>query len=78
VEEGSLYPALHRMMRRGWLAARWGVSDNNRRAKYYTLTVEGRHQLDRETSTWDAFIVAVAKVLRATSAPGAVPDAGVA
>jgi transcriptional regulator len=75
VEEGSLYPALHRMMRRGWLAARWGVSDNNRRAKYYTLTPEGRHQLHLETSAWDAFLVAVAKVLRATTAPGAEPGA---
>jgi transcriptional regulator len=78
VEEGSLYPALHRMMRRGWLTARWGVSDNNRRAKYYTLTAQGRHQLQLETSTWDAFIVAVAKVLRASTAPDAAPDAGVA
>ena len=78
VEEGSLYPALHRMMRRGWLTARWGISDNNRRAKYYTLTAEGRHQLQLETSTWDAFIVAVAKVLRASAAPDAAPDAGVA
>jgi transcriptional regulator len=78
VEEGSLYPALHRMMRRGWLAARWGVSDNNRRAKYYTLTTEGRGQLSLETSTWDAFILAVAKVLRATDAAGAAPDAGAA
>jgi transcriptional regulator len=77
VEEGSLYPALHRMMRRGWLAAQWGVSENNRRAKYYTLTAEGRRRLRLETSTWDAFIVAVAKVLRASdaSAPSAAPGA---
>jgi PadR family transcriptional regulator, regulatory protein PadR len=75
VEEGSLYPALHRMMRRGWLAAQWGVSENNRRAKYYTLTADGRRQLRLETSTWDAFIDAVAKVLRATTAPGAAADA---
>ena len=70
VEEGSLYPALHRMMRRGWLTAQWGVSENNRRAKYYTLTTDGRHQLHLEASTWDAFIVAVAKVMRASTAPG--------
>ena len=77
VEEGSLYPALHRMMRRGWLAAQWGVSENNRRAKYYTLTAEGRRRLRLETSTWEAFIVAVAKVLRASdaSAPSAAPGA---
>ena len=69
VEEGSLYPALHRMMRRGWLAAKWGVSENNRRARYYTLTADGRRQLRAETTTWEAFIVAVAKVLRASDAP---------
>ena len=74
VEEGSLYPALHRMMRRGWLSAQWGVSENNRRARYYTLTTEGRRQLRVETSTWDAFIVAVAKVLRASTAPGVPAD----
>jgi transcriptional regulator len=66
VEEGSLYPALHRMMKRGWLQSEWGVSENNRRARYYTLTPGGRSQFARETSTWANFTEAVAKVLGAT------------
>src|SRR5688572_13397050 len=66
VEEGSLYPALHRMARKGWVAAEWGVSENNRRAKYYRLTTRGRAQLRTETATWGAFSQAVAKVLSAT------------
>ena len=65
VEEGSLYPALHRMMRRGWLAARWGVSDNNRRAKYYTLTAKGRKQLKLETTDWARRTAAIARLLEA-------------
>ncbi|HEX8691761.1 MAG TPA: PadR family transcriptional regulator [Longimicrobium sp.] len=65
VEEGSLYPALHRMERRGWIEAEWGVSDNGRRAKYYRLTPAGRAQLAERTASWDAFAAAVAKVLRA-------------
>ncbi len=68
VEEGSLYPALHRMMERGWVKAEWGISDNKRRARYYTLTAAGRKQLREETATWGLFIVAVAKVLRANPA----------
>jgi transcriptional regulator len=64
VEEGSLYPALHRLMERGWVKASWGTSENNRRARYYTLTPVGRKQLGVETATWSAFIAAVAKVLR--------------
>lgn len=68
VEEGSLYPALHRMMKRGWLRSEWGVSENNRRARYYTLTAGGHSQLDRETSTWALFTEAVAKVLGAPTA----------
>ena len=68
VEEGSLYPALHRMSRRGWLKAEWGVSENNRRAKYYTLTAQGRQQLQDEASTWAEFIDAVAKVMHARPA----------
>jgi len=68
VEEGSLYPALHRMSRRGWLKAEWGVSENNRRAKYYTLTAQGRQQLQDEASTWGEFIDAVAKVMHARPA----------
>jgi PadR family transcriptional regulator PadR len=65
VEEGSLYPALHRLARRGWVVAEWGVSENNRRAKYYTLTAEGRRQLRAETSSWEMFTDVVGKVLAA-------------
>ena len=68
VEEGSLYPALHRMARRGWVKAEWGLSENNHRAKYYSLTAAGRKQLQVETSTWALFADAVAKVLRAQPA----------
>ena len=64
VEEGSLYPALHRMARRGWIAAEWGVSENNRRAKYYTLTPVGRRQLAAEISLWERFNVAATQVLQ--------------
>jgi PadR family transcriptional regulator PadR len=69
VEEGSLYPALHRMERRGWVESEWGLSENNRRAKYYKLTTEGRKQLRVESSTWSMFSLAVSKVLNATIAP---------
>jgi len=69
VEEGALYPALHRMERRGWLIAEWGVSENNRRAKYYRLTDLGRAQLRAEASSWNRFVEAVAKVLDASEAP---------
>ena len=65
VEEGSLYPALHRLTQRGWVAAEWGVSENNRRAKYYSLTSEGRQQLQAQVSAWAHFTAAVAKVLQA-------------
>src|SRR5689334_5053970 len=63
VQQGSLYPALHRLERRGWIKARWGVSDNNRRAKYYELTAAGRKQLERETGAWRKLSHAVAQVL---------------
>src|ERR1700724_308133 len=53
VEQGSLYPALHRLIKRGWISAEEGVSENNRRAKFYRLTVKGRRQLAVETSKWD-------------------------
>ena len=69
IEEGSLYPSLHRMERRGWIASEWGLSENNRRAKYYQLTADGRRQLRAESSTWSAFSQAVSKVLTATTAP---------
>ena len=69
IEEGSLYPALHRLEKRGWIDSEWGLSENNRRAKYYRLTARGRHQLRSETSTWGAFVDAVGKVLTSTEQP---------
>ena len=63
LEEGSLYPALHRMERRGWLEAEWGISDKNRQVKYYRLTPRGRAHLRRETEGWRAFTGSVTKVL---------------
>ena len=63
VQQGSLYPALHRLERRGWIKARWGASDNNRRAKYYELTTGGRKQLEAEKSQWKKLSAAVAQVL---------------
>jgi len=63
VQQGSLYPALHRLERRGWIKARWGTSENNRRAKYYELTAAGRKQLERETRAWRKLVGAVAEVL---------------
>jgi transcriptional regulator len=68
IEEGSLYPALHRLARRGLVKAEWGVSDRGRRAKYYTLTAEGRRQLRVETQTWEQFASVVGRVLAATPA----------
>jgi PadR family transcriptional regulator, regulatory protein PadR len=66
IEEGSLYPALYRLEHRGWIAAEWGVSDLNRKAKFYRLTPAGRKQLQAETSQWADFAAAVSKVLLAT------------
>jgi len=63
VRQGSLYPALHRLERRGWIKARWGTSENNCRAKYYELTKTGRKQLEVEKDAWDKLTVAVAQVL---------------
>jgi transcriptional regulator len=63
VEEGSLYPALHRMEQDGWIAAEWGVSENNRRARYYRLTAAGRKQLAKEEQSWNQLTGAVALVL---------------
>lgn len=63
VQQGSLYPALHRLERRGWIKARWGASENNRRAKYYELTRSGRKQLDTETGAWRKLATAMAQVL---------------
>jgi len=63
IQQGSLYPALHRLERRGWIKARWGISDNNRRAKYYELTRAGRRQLELEKDAWEKLTAAVAQVL---------------
>lgn len=64
VEHGSLYPALHRLEQRGWIASFWGVSGNNRRARYYRLTARGRKQLAQQTSRWDQIVHAINRVLR--------------
>jgi PadR family transcriptional regulator, regulatory protein PadR len=64
VEEGSLYPALHRMEQEGWIRAEWGVSENNRRARYYELTAKGRKQLARQEESWKQLTQAVASVLQ--------------
>jgi PadR family transcriptional regulator PadR len=66
VKPGSLFPALHRMEESGWLTASWGVSDNNRRAKYYRLTRAGEKQLETETEEWKQISLAVTRALRAT------------
>jgi transcriptional regulator len=67
VEHGSLYPALHRLEDRGWIASFWGTSENNRRARYYRLTPKGRRQLADQTSRWDAIVRAINAVLRPVS-----------
>jgi len=64
VEEGTLYPALYRIERRGWIVSEWGVSENNRRARFYKLTREGRKQLNLEEANWSQLSVAIGKVLR--------------
>ena len=64
VEEGSLYPALYRMEEKGWIAAEWGKSDNNRRAKFYSLTRAGRKQLEEETALWERIVRAIGLVLK--------------
>jgi PadR family transcriptional regulator PadR len=65
IQQGSLYPALHRLERRGWIKAQWGTSDNNRRAKYYQLTKSGFKQLETEKDAWEKLTAAVSQVLRA-------------
>ena len=65
VEQGSLYPALHRLIKRGWIVAEEGTSENNRRAKFYRLTAKGRKQLSVETSKWDRLTGAIARILHA-------------
>lgn len=65
IEEGALYTALHRLEKRGWLTATWGVSENNRKAKYYALTADGRRELEAGQRSWTRYAEAVFKVLRA-------------
>jgi transcriptional regulator len=67
VEEGSLYPALHRMERRGWLEPEWGVSDRGRRAKYYRLTGPGALELERQERSWHRYVAVVGKVIAAAA-----------
>ena len=63
IEEGSLYPALYRMEDRGWITSEWGITEKNRRAKFYRLTARGRKQLEEETSSWERIVEAVGLVL---------------
>jgi transcriptional regulator len=66
VNQGSLYPALHRLEEQGWIASEWGVSDNNRQAKFYRLTRAGERQLARETASWEQVSAAVTRILQST------------
>jgi PadR family transcriptional regulator PadR len=70
VEQGSLYPALHRLIKRGWITAEEGISENNRRAKFYRLTSKGRRQLAVETSKWEKMAGAIARILRPVDQEG--------
>src|SRR5271167_2708824 len=70
VEQGSLYPALHRLIKRGWISVESGTSENNRRAKFYRLTAKGRRQLVNETSKWDKLAGAIARILRPAKQEG--------
>lgn len=70
IEEGTLYPALHRLQRHGWIVSAWGTSENNRRARFYRLTADGRAQLRREAPLWHRYATAIARALRST-----VPEA---
>jgi PadR family transcriptional regulator PadR len=70
VETGSLYPALHRLVKRGWLKAEWGVSQANQRAKFYQLTAEGKKQLLREETRWGQLVNAIGRVMRPAPAQG--------
>jgi len=70
VETGSLYPALHRLVKRGWLKHEWGVSEANQRAKYYQLTAAGKAQLLRETNRWSKLVHAIGRIMNPAAAPG--------
>jgi PadR family transcriptional regulator PadR len=67
IEHGSLYPALHRLEDRGWIASFWGTSDNNRRARYYRLTPAGRKQLIAQTTRWEQLVRAIGRILKPSS-----------
>jgi PadR family transcriptional regulator PadR len=67
IEHGSLYPALHRLEDRGWIASFWGTSDNNRRARYYRLTAVGRKQLIEQTTRWEQLVRAIGRILKPAS-----------
>jgi transcriptional regulator len=71
VEQGSLYPALHRLIKKGWISAEGGISENNRRAKFYRLTVAGRNQLLVEIGKWDKLARAIGRILRPAQERGA-------
>ena len=70
VEQGSLYPALHRLIKRGWISVQDGTSENNRRAKFYRLTPKGRRQLEVETGKWNKLAGAIARILRPAESEG--------
>ena len=70
VEQGSLYPALHRLIKRGWISVQEGTSENNRRAKFYRLTARGRRQLGIETNKWEKLARAIARILRPAESEG--------
>lgn len=69
IEEGSLYPALYRLERKGWIDAEWGLSDKNRRAKFYRLTKDGRRALQKGMTAWTGFALGVGRILSATEQP---------
>ena len=69
IEAGSLYPALQRLSKKGWVTSKWGVTDANQRAKFYRLTPEGKQQLLREESRWDELVTAISRVMKPTLAP---------
>ena len=64
VSQGAIYPSLHRLEERGWITAEWGSSENNRRARFYSLTAAGKRQLNQETASWEEFVAAVSRVLQ--------------
>ena len=70
IEEGSLYPALQRLAKKGWVTAKWGQTEANQRAKFYRLTPEGKKQLLREESRWNELVNAIGRVMKAALAPG--------